>query len=349
MSLNAGLRTRRQFLGAGTALAVAGLLAGCGLPSPLAPAPKRLPRLGFLSSTARPSTLDGLPFLQALAELGYVDGETITIELRWADEQETRLAALAAELVALDVDVIYGWNTLASRAAKRATSTVPIVFAPSNDPIGAGLVTNLARPDSNATGLKLNDLGLNAKRLDLLRETLPGHRRVAVLGHAAGLLTAKDWAETLAAGRTLSLDLRRYDVQTVDDFDGVFGTIAKDGADAIFTLGDSFFARNAAQIVGLAAQHRLPGMHEHRVYPATGGLLSYGPNVADGHRRAATYVDKILRGAKPADLPVEQPTSFDFIVNQKCARTLGVTIPQTILQQATQIIDEDTISGRSTS
>ena len=240
--------------------------------------------------------------------------------------------------MALNVDVIYGWNTVASRAAKQATSTIPIVFAPSNDPIAAGLVTNLARPDGNATGLKLNFAGLSAKRLELLKEGVPGLARVAALGYAVGLSTEQDWAEMEAAGRQLGLGLRRHDVQVVDDFEAVFAAMGAGGADALITLGDSFIARNAGRVVDLAARHRLPAMYEGRQYTTVGGLQSYGANIEAAHRRAATYVDKILKGAKPADLPVEQPTTFDFVINLKTAQALGLTIPQSVLQQATEVI-----------
>ncbi len=228
---------------------------------------------------------------------------------------------------------------MASRAAKNATRTIPIVFGPSIDPIGAGLVTNLARPDGNATGLKNSFSGLNGKRLELLQEGVLGLSRVAVLGYAAGLATEQDWAETQAAGRQLGLGLRRHDVQVVDDFEGVLGAMAAEGADALITLGDSFIARNAGRVVDLAARHRLPAMYEHQTYTDAGGLQSYGANIAAAHRRAATYVDKILKGAKPADLPVEQPREFDFVINLETARALGLTIPQSVLLQATEVIE----------
>jgi len=329
---------RRAAIHAGLILVGGGLLTGCGLPSQLAPAPKRLPRLGFLSPTARPPTPAMQAIFQVLGELGYVDGETIAIESRWAEDREERLPSLAAELVALPVDVLYGWNTVSSRALKTATGTIPIVFGPVADPIGVGLVTNLARPEGNATGIKFSNEGLSAKRLELLKEALPGRTQVAALGYAAGLAVEADWAETQAAGRSLGLDVRRYDVRTIDDFEGVFGAIASDRSDALLTLGDSFLARNAARVVELAERHRLPAMYEHRSYPDAGGLMSYGLNIVDGHRRAATYVAKILKGARPADLPVEQPSSFDFVVNLKAARSLGSSLPQSIVQQATQVI-----------
>ena len=329
---------RRAVVRSGLVLMGGGLLAGCGLPSALAPAPKRRPRLGFLSPTSPPLTPTMQGIFQVLGEHGYVDGETIAIETRWAEEREERLPALAAELVSLPVDVLYGWNTVSSLALKQATTTIPLVFGPVADPVGVGLVTNLARPAGNATGIKFSNQGLSAKRLELLAEALPGRTRVAALGHAAGLAVEVDWSESEAASRKLGLELRRYDVRTVDDFEGAFRSMAADRAEALFTLGDSFLARNAARVVELAAQYRLPGVYEHRTYPDAGGLMSYGLDIADAHRRAAGYVAKILNGAKPSELPVEQPSSFDFVVNLKQARSLGVTLPSSIVQQATQLI-----------
>jgi putative ABC transport system substrate-binding protein len=327
---------RRQVLQAGLTLAGLGLLAACGIVPPRAP-PKKIPRLGFLSPTA-PGPATAQAFFQALQELGYVEGETIVIESRWADEHEERLPDLAAELVALNVDVIYGWNTVASRAAKQATSTIPIVFGPAIDPVGAGLVTNFAHPDLNATGLKFSNAGLTAKRLELLKQAVPMLPHVAVLGYAAGITTEQDWGEAQAAGRQLGLSLQRHDVRIAEDFASAFGTMAEGGAEAFVTLGDSFLARNASQVVSLAAHHRLPAMYEQRTYPDVGGLMCYGANIIAAHRRAATYVDKILKGARPGDLPVEQPTTFDFVVNLKAAQAIGLTIPQSVLAQATEIL-----------
>lgn len=330
--------SRRRFVQGSLALAGSSLLSGCWALPPQTNAPKRIPRLGFLSPTASPGPRSVQAFMEALEDLGYVDGETIIIERRWADEHEERLPDLAAELVALKVDVLYGFNTVASRAALNATSAIPIVFAPSNDPIAAGLVTNLAHPDRNATGLKFNNSGLPSKRLELLKEALPGLSRVAALGYAAGLATEQDWAEMRVAGRQLGLDLRRHDVRDVEDFENVLGTIASVGVGALITLGDSFIARNAGRLVDLAAQHRLPAMYEQRTYTDVGGLMAYGANILGAHRRAAAYVDRILKGARPSDLPVEQPTLFDFVINLKAAQVIGLTIPQSVLQQATEIL-----------
>ena len=329
---------RRAAIRTGLTLMGGGLLAGCGLPTALLTAPKRLPRLGFLSPTSPPFTPTMQGVFQALSELGYVEGETLTVETRRAEEREDRLPTLAAELVALQVDVLYGWNTVSSLALKQATSSIPIVFGPVADPVGVGLVSSLARPDANVTGIKFSNQGLSAKRLELLAEALPGRTRVAALGYAAGLAVEADWAESQEAARKLGLDLQRYDVRTVDDFEAVFQTIVSGRAEVLFTLGDSFLARNAARVVELAARNRLPGMYEHRSYPDAGGLMSYGLNIADGHRRAAAYVAKILNGSKPSELPVEQPSSLDFVVNLKQAQMLGLTLPQSIVQQATQVI-----------
>jgi putative tryptophan/tyrosine transport system substrate-binding protein len=330
--------SRRRFLQGSLGVASLSLLSGCGvLPSQLQPR-KKIPRLGFLSPTAPPGPVSAQAFVQALRDLNYVEGETIVIEYRWAEEHEERLPALATELVALEVDVIYGFNTVASRAAKTVTSTIPIVFGPSNDPIGAGLVTNLARPEGNATGVRNSNTGLPSKRLELLKQALPGLSNVGALGYAAGLTTAQDWAETQAAGQQLGLGLRRHDVQVVDDFEISFAAMVAEGADALITLGDSFIARNGGRVVNLAAHYRLPAIYEQRTYADVGGLMCYGASIVAAHRRAALYVDKILKGAKPADLPVEQPTIFDFVINLKTAQALGLTIPQNVIAQATEVI-----------
>ena len=332
------LLPRRRLIQGGLGLAGLGLVAGCGALPPLLQPRRKVPRLGFLSPTAPPGPASAQAFVQALRDLNYVEGETIVIEYRWAEEHEERLPTLAAELVALEVDVIYGFNTVASRAAKAATSTIPIVFGPATDPIGVGLVSNLARPEGNATGVRNSNAGLPAKRLELLKQALPGLSHVAALGYAAGLTIEQDWAETRAAGQQLGLDVRRHDVRVVDDFEATFATMAAEGADAIITLGDSFIARNAGQVVSLAARHRLPAIYEQRTYADVGGMMCYGASIVAAHRRAAVYVDKILRGAKPADLPVEQPTTFDFVIHLKTVQALGLTIPQMVLSQATEII-----------
>lgn len=329
---------RRPFLLGGLSVAGLGLLAGCGMPLPATRPPKPIPKLGFLSPLSPPPVTTAQAFLQALQDLGYVDGQTITIQYRWAEGHDERLGDLAAELVADRPDVIYAWNSLAARAAMLATNTVPIVFGAANDPIGAGLVASLSRPGGNVTGPGLTELGLSAKRVQVLKEAFPSIARIAVLGYAEGATTERDWVDTQDAGRTLGLGLRRYDVRAVEQIEGTFRTMAAEGAEALVTLPDSFLAGSASRVVKYAAQHRLPAMYSGRPYTTVGGLMSYGANTLDAHRRAATYVDKILKGARPADLPVEQAATFDFLINLKTAQALGFSIPDSILQQATEVI-----------
>jgi putative ABC transport system substrate-binding protein len=329
---------RRKLLRGGFISLGVALLAGCGRPLPGAQPAKPVPRLGYLSPLSPPPATTGQAFLQALQELGYVDGQTISIDYRWAEGREERLPELAAELVASQPDVIYGWNTLAARAAMLATSTIPIVFGAANDPVGAGLVTSLARPGGNVTGPGMTAIGLSAKRVQLLKEVIPSLTRIAVLGYADGATTESDWTDTVTAGRALGLSLRRHDARTPAEIDAAFGAIAAEGSEALVTLPDSFLARNASRVVELAARYRLPAVYEGRQYTSVGGMMSYGADIFAAHRRAATYVDRILKGAKPADLPVERATTFDFSVNLKTAQQLGLTISQTVLQQATEII-----------
>ena len=329
---------RRRLLRGGLALIGLGLLAGCGMPLLGAQPAKRIPTLGFLSPLSPPPVTTGQAFLQALQDLGYVDGQTIGIEYRWAEGREERLPDLAADLVTHRPDVIYAWNTQAARAAMFATGTIPIVFGAANDAVEAGLVASLARPGGNVTGPGLTDLGLSAKRVQLLREVFPGVSRLAVLAYAGGATTERDWADTQAAGSGLRLDLRRHDVRAPEEFEAAFGAMAAGGAEALVTLPDSFIARNASRVVELAARQRLPAIYEGRQYTTAGGLMSYGGNIFDAHRRAATYVDRIFKGARPADLPVERTTTFDFVINLRTAQALGLTIPESVLQQTTEII-----------
>jgi putative ABC transport system substrate-binding protein len=329
---------RRSLLQGSLGLTGLALLAGCGMLAPQAQQPRKLPRLGFLAPTAPFATPSQQAFIQALQDLGYLDGQTIAIEYRWGDGREERLPDLAAELVAANVDVIYAWNTLAARAANGATSTIPIVFGAANDPVEAGLVASLAHPGGNVTGPSTINSGLNAKRLELLKGTVPGLSRVAVLAYAAGATTERDWAEVQEAAPRLGVVLRRHEVSSPESFDDALGTMAAEAAEALITLGDSFLARNAGRITDLAARYRLPAVYEQRMYTDVGGLMSYGPSIIGAHRRAAAYVDRILKGAKPADLPVEQAMTFEFVINLKAAQALGLTIPQEVLIQATEVI-----------
>jgi putative ABC transport system substrate-binding protein len=332
--------SRRQVM-LGASVAGAGLLVGCGRLPWQAPQPAKVPRLGYLSGSPPPpaglvETLQG--FRQGLQDLGYTEGQNIVIEYRWADGNEERLPALAVELVELNVDVILAGGLAAGLAAKAATSTIPIVLGTSPDPVGAGLVTSLARPGGNVTGLSLLASRLSAKRLELLRDAVPSVARVAVLAYAGQATVEQDWDEMRVAAQALRLHLQRLNVGQPDEIVGAFEAAAREGADGLTALPSQFLAREPARIVDLAARYRLPAMYEARNFVDVGGLMAYGANIADTYRRAAYYVDRILRGAKPADLPVEQPMTFEFVVNLKTARELGITFPNEIMLQVTEVV-----------
>jgi putative ABC transport system substrate-binding protein len=251
------------------------------------------------------------------------------------------LAALAAELVRLQVDIIYAETTLAALAAKQATTTIPIVFNPLADPVGSGLVASLARPGGNVTGMSFMGVDLVAKRLQLLKEAVPRASRMAVLWQpgAFGEGTVREmFEEAEAAARALGVQLRFQEARGPNDFNGVFSAMTKARAGALMLLPSPIFASERRRVVDLAAKGRLPTMYYGREYAEVGGLMAYGPNYADLCRRTATYVDKILKGAKPADLPVEQPMRFEFAINMKTAKALGLTFPPTILIRADQVI-----------
>jgi ABC-type uncharacterized transport system substrate-binding protein len=327
-------QSRRRFLWGSLALAGLGLLPGCGFPhSPWQAA--KVPRIGFLASVTQRPRYEA--FREGLRDLGYVEGRDVALEQRWADRDD-QFPELAAELVQLSVDVILAGNTSAALAAKRVTDTIPIVFGGSNEPVEAGLVTSLARPGGNVTGLSLMNSQLGGRRLQLLQEAAGNVTRVAVLVYPIWATAERDWNETQVAARALNLHLQRLDVQRPDEFAGAFEAARSGGADALFVLPCPFFVGERLSIVELAAEHRLPALYEQRLFVEAGGLLAYGANASHSFRRAATYVDKILKGAKPAELPVEQPTTFDFVINLKTARDLGLTIPQSVLLQATELI-----------
>jgi putative ABC transport system substrate-binding protein len=331
-------RTRRHLLRGGLALAGLGVLSGCGR-LPLGPpdAPK-VPRLGLLAPGSPLPDVQHQAFFQALGDLGYQEGRNVAYEDRWAGDQPERLASLAAELATANVDVILAAGGDAALAAKQATSTTPVVFAAASDPVEAGLVGNLAHPGGNLTGLSLVAPELTAKRVELLRQVAAQASRLAVLADARALAVERQWDELRTAAAALGLVPRRYDVQSADGVDGAFAALAREGAEALLALPSPVFNRVRTRLIELAAQARVPAMYEQRLFTDAGGLLSYGPSLADLYRRAAGYVDKILKGANPAELPVEQPTTFDFIVNLKTAQALGLTIPPSVLQQATELI-----------
>ena len=296
------------------------------------------PTIGFLGA-ASASVMGAwtAAFVQRLRELGYVEGRTIAIEYRWADGSADRLSELAAELVRLNVSVLVTTG-VGVPPLKQATSTIPIVFTIANDPVGGGLVTSLSRPGGNATGLSQLAADLGGKRLDILREVVPDLRRLAILYHAGSASNASERAQVEQAARTLGLEVVNSDVRRAEDITPAIEAL-KDRADAIYIQADPLMNTNRVRISTLALGGRLPTLSGIREYVEAGGLMSYGPSFSDLFRRAGDYVDKILRGAKPADLPVEQPTKFDLVVNLTTAKVLGLKVSETFLMRADQVIE----------
>jgi putative tryptophan/tyrosine transport system substrate-binding protein len=333
-----GCLHRRQFvLGAGAA--GLGLLAGCGRLPWQAQAPTRVPRIGVLTLvTADPGDADNAAFRQGLRDLGYTEGQNITLEWRSPDGRIEQYPALAADLVRRSVDVIVAQGTAASGAAKQASATIPVVMAYGSDPVRAGLVASLARPGGNVTGLASLNRQLGGKRLELLRDTVPGLARVALLWNPEIAERADEFAETAAAAQALGLGLQSVELRQGGHPEHAFASILQGRADALFVQGDPVTNRYRPEIGEFATAHGLPTMAIRRGFVEAGSLMSYGPNFADMNRRAAYYVDRILKGAKPADLPVEQPMTFDFVVNMKTAQALGITFPNEIMLQVTEVI-----------
>ncbi len=305
----------------------------------------KVSRIGYLAINlaaalaANPHALE--PFLQGLRDLGYVEGRNVVIEYRDAKGKYERLPALAAELVALTVDVIVVGSQLAALSAKQATRTLPIVFANAGDPVGSGLVTSLARPGGNVTGLSNLTAELVGKCLEQLTQAVPGVSRVAVLWQpgAVGERTEKDMLkEADVAARALGVRLQVVEVRGPDDFDRAFSDMTRARTGALTALPSIMFFNERRRLVDLAARHRLPMAFPYREGVDAGGLMAYGPNPADFFRRAAAYVDRILKGAKPGDLPVEQPTKFELVINLKTAKALGLTIPRSLLSLADEVI-----------
>jgi putative ABC transport system substrate-binding protein len=325
---------RRDFMLAAGAFVAAPLVAGAQQVAKVA-------RVGYLSPNVADSPHLRDAFLQGLRELGYVEGRNLVIEYRDAEGKRERVPALAAELVALKVDVILAeGGTLGPRVAMRVTTTIPIVFV-AGDPVGSGLVTSLARPGGNLTGLSSLGPELVGKSLELLKQVLPGVDRVAILRQpvalgervATEMLNAAD-----VAARALGVQPQFIEAQTPDELERAFSDMTKGRVGALNVLPANMFLREHRRLVDLAAKNRLPAVYTSREFVDAGGLMSYGANQADLFRRAATYVDRILKGAKPADLPVEQPTKFELMINLKTAKTLGLTIPQSVLARADELI-----------
>ena len=298
----------------------------------------KIPRLGLLMALSPEESVDIKAFRQGLSALGYVEGKNVAFEYRYAEGKMDRLPALAAELVTLKVDVIVALTPPAARAAKNATKTIPIVMRSTDDPVASGLVDSLARPGGNVTGLTSISTDLIGKRLEILKESVTAARRVAVLRNPTAPDAALKWQEVETAGRALKLPLQSVEVSSAADFASAFKNAMTRRAQALFVLRNPLIVNNRAKIADLAVKHRLPAVYDDREFVEAGGLMSYGTDLADLHRRAATYVDKILKGTKPADLPVEQPMKFEFIVNLKAAKQIGLTIPPNVLARADRVI-----------
>jgi putative ABC transport system substrate-binding protein len=302
----------------------------------------KVPRIGYVSTNLAANPRLAEAFRQGLRDLGYVEGRDVVIEYRSAEGKLDRFPTLAAELVALKVDVIVAANTRAALAAKHVTRTLPIVFATAVDPVTNGLVTSLARPGGNVTGLSNLAPELVGKCLELLKQAVPRVSRVAALWQPGGYSerTEKDMLkEAEVAAQALGVRLQFVEVRGPEDFDRAFSKMTGARADALTVLTSVIFASERRRLVDLAAKNRLPAVYPGREFVDAGGLIAYGSDLADLNRRAATYVDKILKGAKPADLPVEQPTKFELVINLKTAKALGLTIPQPVRARADQVIE----------
>jgi putative ABC transport system substrate-binding protein len=299
----------------------------------------KLPTMGIIGSgTAATQGHWYTAFVQRLRELGWTDGRNIAIEYRWGEGRNERFAEIAAEFVRRKIDVIVTSGTPAVLAAKEATSVIPIVFTLVGDPVGTGLVASLARPGGNVTGLSLQSTDLASKRLEILREVLPGVRALAIMANAGNPSSVAEMREVQATARTLGLDVITSEIRRADDIAPAMEAL-KGRADAFYACVDALLSNERVRINTLASTARLPTMFVTRDYVVSGGLLSYGPNYADLFRRAGDYVGKILRGAKPADIPVEQPIKFDLVINMTTAKALGLEIPPTLLARADEVIE----------
>ena len=299
----------------------------------------KIPRIGFLIASSPATNAARVEaFRQGLRELGYVEGKSIVIEFRSAEGKFDRLPDLAAELVRLKVDVIVTSGPVPTRSSKKATNTIPIVMAQAGDPVGSGFVTSLARPGGNITGLSTLAPEISGKRLEFLKETVPKLLRVAVFGTSTYPSNEQSLKETELAAGALGLKLQYVDILAPKDIDRAFREASKGRADAVLVLTSPVFNSQRTQVITLAAKSRIPTIYPQSLFVEEGGLMTYGVNVADLYRRAATYVDKILKGARPGDLPVEQPTKFEFVINLKAAKQIGLTIPPNVLARADRVI-----------
>jgi ABC-type uncharacterized transport system substrate-binding protein len=318
------------------------LLGGAAAAWPLAARAQQVPKLptiGFLgAATASFERASTDAFVQRLRELGWIENRTVAIEYRWAEGRDERFAQIAAEFVRLKVDAILTYGTPSILAVKKATAVIPIVFAAAGDPVGTGLVASLARPGGNITGLSIQQTDLASKRLEMLREVLPSLRTVGILFDVSSPNAVLEMGEAQAAAHTLGLAVVASEVRRAEDIAPAFDAF-KGRADALYVCPNPLLTTNRIRINTLALGVRLPTIHGFREYTVAGGLMSYGPNFPDLFRRAAEYVDKILRGTKPSDLPVEQPTKFDLVLNLTTAKALGLEVPPTLLARADEVIE----------
>jgi putative ABC transport system substrate-binding protein len=318
------------------------LLGGAAAAWPLAARAQQpaIPVIGFLSPTSPDTNANYLrAFRQALKETGYIDGENVAIDYRWAEEQIHRLTVLAADLVRHQVAVIVAAAQPSAFVAKAATTTIPVVFVVSDDPVKLGLVASLARPGGNLTGINFLNAELTAKRLELLRELVPGAVRVAVLINPGNPNADTVLREVEAAARAMGLQIQAHNARTISDIDAAFATFERERPDALFVGTDPFFRARRLQLALLAAHHRVPATYALRDYAEAGGLMSYGANLNDAYRQVGDYSGRILKGAKPADLPVVQSTKFELVINLKTAKAFGLSIPPSVLTIADEAIE----------
>jgi putative ABC transport system substrate-binding protein len=317
---------RREFISAAALLPLAARAAAV-----------KLYRLGYLSAARIPIGIEALQ--TGLRELGYVEGKNLKVEYRFGGQQSERLDAIASELVELRPDGIVTAGTPAVFAAKRATTTIPIVMAPVGDPVRYGIVTNLAHPGGNITGVTLYRSELGGKRVEVLKEVLPAITRLGALGNAANPATQFWWEEVQLAAQALGLEPALFTVREPNELTAAFATMQRNGADAVVVETDGMLISAQRQITTLLIEHRLPAIHEMSEFVQDGGLISYGPNITEVIRRSATFVDKILKGIKPADLPIEQPKKFELVINLKTSKALGLTVPPSLLARADEVIE----------
>jgi putative ABC transport system substrate-binding protein len=300
---------------------------------------QKIPRVGYVFGGTPTSAKQNIEaFRQGLRELGYVEGQTVALEIRGAEGRVERMPELVAELVDLKMDVLVAVSSPAAVAAKNATQTIPIVMVAA-DPVGLGLIASLSRPSGNMTGLSFLSEAISGKRLELLKEVVPGLARVGVLRNPRAPVHPILWKETEVAAQRLGVALEALEVRGPEDLEAAFATAKQRNAQALLAFDDGLTVTYKLRITALAASNRLPGMYPYREFPDAGGLMSYGPSPVFLHRRAVAFVDKILKGAKPADLPVEQPTKFELVINDKVAKALGLTIPPSLLARADEVIE----------